>query len=315
MMCRLVFFAIAVISLPWMVGSAIADSFPLSIGGTLDGEPIAFGADGVAVKKSDGTFSSKVAWTNFTQEALKKLNVYPKAKQFVEPFLDIEEDEPAKRAVEIKSNPVPRLNRPDLKAGWGAMFASPLSVMLFILLYLANVYAGYEVSVFRNLPAGLVCGVAAVAPVVGPIVFLCLPTRLQPGGEQAHEQIPAEVAAHGETGPLEGVATEAHAHAAQPVAESAHRLPPPAVYQRGQTTFNRRFFETKLSGFLRVVPSEAEKDMLIHIKCVRGEYVGNRLSRVMPNELYLQVSKAGASSDVIIPFSEISEVQIRHKEA
>ena len=114
---------------------------------------------------------------------------------------------------------------------------------------------------------------------------------------------------------MEGAVAEAHAHAPQPAAESAHRLPPPTVYQRGQTTFNRRFFETKLSGFLRVIPSEAEKDMLIHIKSARGEYVGSRLSRVMPNELYLQISKGGASSDVIIPFNDISEVQIRHKDA
>jgi len=194
------------------------------------------------------------------------------------------------------------------------MFASPLAVLAFVILYLANIYAGYEVSVFRNWPAALVCSVAAVAPVIGPIVFLSMPTRLKTAAD-AHEAIPAEAAVHAEI-PLEGAAAEAHAHAAQPVADSpAHRLPPPTVYQRGQTTFNRRFFETKLAGFLRVVPSEAEKDMLIHIKSARGDHVGSRLTRVMPNELYLQVSKGGASSDVIIPFTEISEVQIRHKDA
>jgi hypothetical protein len=87
------------------------------------------------------------------------------------------------------------------------------------------------------------------------------------------------------------------------------------VYSRGQFTFNRRFFETKLAGFMRMVPSEAERDMLIHIKSARGEHAGNRVVRVTPNELYLQVAKGNASEEVLIPFAEIAEIQIRHKDA
>ena len=52
---------------------AAAETFKLIDGGELTGEPIAFGRDGVAVKKPDGSFSAKVAWTNFTQEALQQL--------------------------------------------------------------------------------------------------------------------------------------------------------------------------------------------------------------------------------------------------
>ena len=78
--------------------------------------------------------------------------------------------------------------------------------------------------------------------------------------------------------------------------------------------FNRRFFETKLAGFLRMVPGEAERDMVIHVKSARGEHVAQRLSKVLPNELCLQVMKAGASSEVAIPYSEIYEIQIRHKD-
>jgi hypothetical protein len=86
------------------------------------------------------------------------------------------------------------------------------------------------------------------------------------------------------------------------------------VYQRGQTTFNRRFFETKLSGFLRIVPSDAEKDMVVQIRSARGLHAGQRITRVMPNELTLLVHKGTASSEVIIPYAEIQEVQIRHKD-
>jgi hypothetical protein len=79
--------------------------------------------------------------------------------------------------------------------------------------------------------------------------------------------------------------------------------------------FNRRFFETKLSGFLRMVPSDAERDMVINIKSSRGEYMGNRISKLQPDDLTLQFHRGSASSDVTIPFTEIQEVTIRHKDA
>jgi len=67
-------------------------------------------------------------------------------------------------------------------------------------------------------------------------------------------------------------------------------------------------------GFLRMVPGEAERDKVIFIKSSRGEYLGSRLSRIQPNEIYLQINKAGATSDVMIPFTEIMEIQVRQKD-
>ena len=69
-----------------------------------------------------------------------------------------------------------------------------------------------------------------------------------------------------------------------------------------------------MAGFMRLVPSEAEKDMVIYIKSGRGEYVGTRLSKIGQAELYLHVEKGGASSEVMIPFNDLGEVQIRHKD-
>jgi hypothetical protein len=275
----------------------------------------------MAVKKPDGSYSEKVGWTNFTQAALKKLAGVAKAQPFIEPFLEPDEPESSKKAApEITLKPVPRLQRPNPRAGFGAIFSSPLSVILMLILYVANLYAGYEVSLFRNYPPGWVCGLAAIVPLFGPILFLCLPTRLQ-----VHSQVEEpDPGAPEEAAPVwDASADPAHPSAegaisaapAASAATAAPRLPPPVVFQRGQTTFNRRFFETKLSGFLRIVPSEAEKDMVIRIRSARGEHTGNRISRIMPNELFLQVTKGGASADVVIPFTEIQEVQIRHKDA
>ena len=301
----------------WLESRAAAETFKLIDGGELTGEPIAFGRDGVAVKKPDGSFSAKVAWTNFTQEALKQLATLPRAKPFVDPLLEPDEPEPSRKvAPELKLKPVARLERPDPQAGLGALFSSSITVTMLLILYLANIYAGYEISILRNQPAALVAGVAAVAPVVGPIVFLCMPQRIPKSADEEVRTPEHEAGVHDDQSAAFEMGAETSTTPSAPApAGAAPKHPPPTVYKRGQTTFNRRFFETKFSGFLRVVPSEAEKDLVVLIRSSRGEHVGSRITRIMPNELFLQISKGGATADVIIPFNEINEVQVRHKEA
>ncbi len=303
------FFSILALS-GWLAGTALAQTFPLLQGAPVTGEPIAPDARGVIIKKGEGNLTERIAWTNFTQSALKMFADMPKMKRFVEPLVEPEDVEVVqKAAADIKPKPVPRLERPDPKAGISALFSAPLIVVLFLILYLANIYAGYEVSIFRNYPPALGCGLAAVGPVICPAIFLCLPTRLNKVYDPAAEHAPQEhVVAEA---PLED-SVEADA---PPPSPSTPALPAATVYQRGQTSFNRRFFETKFAGYMRMVPSEAEKDMVIYIKSARGEHEGTRITRIMPNELYLQISKGGATTDVLIPFSEISEVQVRHKDA
>lgn len=296
--------------------SCFAASYQLITGQEVVGEPLAPDTRGVIIKGADGGLSERIPWTNFTQGALQQLaQALPKSQRLIEPFLIEDEPEPAQKArQEIRFTPPPRLNRPDPKAGIGALFSSPLSAVLLLLVYAANLYAAYEVSLFRNYPPAMVIGVAAVAPIIGPIIFLCMPTYIP---KEAPQQLSAEQeVAHEHTVAMEQViaAHEAEAAAAEAhAAKSAH--PPPVIYQRGTTMFNRRFFETKMSGFLRMVPSEAEKDMVICVKSARGEFVAQRLSKVLPNELYLHVPKSGASSEVAIPYGEIYEIKIQHKDA
>jgi hypothetical protein len=301
------FFA-AILSGLLLAGGA---SYPLADGNVLEGEPISFDARGVVVKKPDGGFADRVGWTNLTQEALKELYKLPKAKQFVEPYLDIDEPDPDKPPpIEVKPKVLPRLDRPDPKAGWGSMFASPVTVVLFLLLWAGNVYAGFEVGIFRNYPPFLTAGLAAVAPVIAPIVFLCLPPRLQ----KSLDELGAEsMAQYGDTAQQPQLQVN---YRGQPGTEAqAEEESKVTVYQRGQTTFNRRFFETKFAGFLKMVPGEAEKDMVIFVRSARGEHSGSRLTRVLQNEVHLQVNKGEATADVIIPFNDIYEIQVRPKEA
>lgn len=304
-----------IVSIGWL---ARGDTLELVGGGTLSGEIVSANPQGLVVKKEDGSFSPRTPWTNFTQNALNELAKNPKTKSFVELYVEPPEEQSAKKKAEpeITVKIPPRLDRPDRTAGIGALFKSPLSIVLLLIIYAANIYAGYEVSIFRNYPAAAVCAVAAVAPIVGPALFICLPTRMQAAPQEGAETLATEHQQQHLVVPHEGMEEEAAAAAAHEAApaEAGSALPQPIVYGRGYYSFNRRFFETKMAGFMRMVPSDAEKDMLIHMKSSRGQHVGTRIVRLMPNELYLHVTKGGASQDVMIPYNEIAEIQIRHKD-
>src|SRR5437773_1163142 len=96
--------------------------------------------------------------------------------------------------------------------------------------------------------------------------------------------------------------------------QAATTLPATPTFQRGQFTFNRRFFETKFPGFFGVVRREADKDMVLAIKASRGKFVGNRITRIAANDLHLEIHKGHASEEVMIPFSEIQEIELKHKD-
>jgi len=320
-----------------------AATYSLSSGEAITGEPFHFSTNGVVFRFPDGRTSPRYAWTNFTEAALKDFAQNPAAQSFVSGLIESpEEDVRVKKEITVKQPP--RLDRPTARSAVGALFASPIGIALMALVYFANLYAAYEIAVYRRYPRAMVIGAAAILPFAGPAVFLCLPTRTeetQPEPEAAptpepapQRQIPSapppRSAAAAYTPPARfstpsqsqpapaASATEAPAEeeAEQPPPEPpAPRLPEPVVYRRGQTMFNRRFFETKMAGFLRVVPSEAERDLMINIKSSRGEYVGNRISKLQPDDLTLQFHKGSASSDVTIPFTEIQEVTIKHKDA
>ena len=292
----------------------LADTYRLRTGEVVDGEPISFNEAGVVFRLPTGQFSPRAGWTNFTEEALRKLADIPDAQRFTEEYL-IDEEEPEEDAaqLEIKPREHPKLQRLPKEGGVGSWFRSPLSLSLLILIYLANIYAGFEVAIFRNYPVWVGCLAAALLPFVGPIVMLCLPTRLEPIAQPVYE-MPAEQYAE-ETAAGYEYAEGAPVEAAVPAQAQTPAQPQVTVYQRGTTTFNRRFFETKLANFMRVVPSEEDKDMLIELKSARGDYVCTRISRITPNELHVQISKGGASADVAVPFGEIKEIKVGHKDA
>ena len=336
--CFLIFFCLW---LGLLLPAADAGVYKLSDGQTLSGDPISFNETGLIVRLNDGTVSTRTPWSQFSQESLKQILAEaknPKEKAFVEPLIEETIEKETKRK-EIVIKQVETPVRPTGSLGIFAGFSSPLFLVIFAIIYFANIYAAFEIAFYKNLSPLMVCGAAAVAPILGPIIFLCVPGKPDPmHGElyAAAQPAPAVMeeapiqneSAEVRSVPISGTSVESNPLVPQPRSQGhpslrlAHEEPAPApavptpiVFSRGEFSFNRRFFETKLAGFFRVVPSEAEKDMVIGIKSLRGDFIGKRISRVTQAELFLQVFKENATHDEMIPFTEVQQVTIQHKDA
>jgi hypothetical protein len=245
---------------------------------------------------------TNILWARLSQESLQELAGHRAAGPFARIFLDPPaQTRTSSAAKKITIKTPPRLDRPQ----GGSIVASPVMLVVLLLVYAANIYAGWEIGVYRQRPPAMTAAVAAFIPIIGPAIFLAMPTH-RPKMEEYVESVPVEEA------PV-AVEEAPTAPAADEPAKPA--VPETVVYPRGQFTFNRRFFETKFAGFLKMVPGEAERDKVILIKSARGEYAGHRFSKVEPNEVFLQVRKGTATEDVMIPFSDIFEVQVKHKDA
>jgi hypothetical protein len=321
----------AVVAFGWLAGVAYAETFKLVNGETLTGEVLMTSANdlGLQIKLGDNKYE-RVSWASFSQEDLKNFAKVPKLAPLVEPFIEVTKEERiAKTEVDIKQPP--RLERPAPQSLLGALFASGPGFLVLLLLYAANIYAGYEIAIFRARPPLLVCGVSAVLPFAGPIIFMSLPTLVAPAAEtwEPAPEVAAAATGADTVNPMQAEGAE-HPTALRLAASGssdAERLghfeggeekpsvPQTVVYQRGQYTFNRRFIETKFAGFFGVIRRDAERDMVMVVKSARGEYVGQRISRIAANDLHLQVQRGHATEEVMIPFVEIKEIVVRHKDA
>ena len=332
LMVRTFWLVVALLAAGWVAPLAHADTFKLANGETITGELLAGSANdmGVQIKRGEGEYK-RLSWANFSQEDLKKFAQVQKLQPLVEPFIEVTQEEKLKKT-EVNIKQPARLERPASQSLLGALFSSGLGLLVMLLLYAANIYAGYEVSIFRARPAALVCGVSAVLPLAGPIIFLSLPTKMAPPEETWETAAAAaalETPAADTVNPMQAEGAEhptglrlAGTGPADAVklghfegGEDQPALPPTTTYQRGQFTLNRRFFETKFPGFFAVVRRDADRDMVLVIKSSRGEYTGQRISRIAANDLHLQVQRGHASEEVMIPFVEIQEIKLKHKDA
>jgi len=310
----------------WLCGllaAAGAQSFSLADGTTVSGDIVSFNDNGIIIRTGEDKYTDRLPWIKFSQDGLKELAQNPKIDPFVEPFFA---PLPVERAhkLEVKIQDVARLDRTAPASLLGGLFTSPVGLMALLLIYAANIYAGYEIARFRARPAAVVMGAAAALPIAGPVFFLSMPGLRATAS--AVEETPAQTPAEGapaETGPHRFVVPgmekpEAEIHIVAGSWETGASPAPPEppeteVFQRGQFTFNRRFFETKFSGFFGIVRREADKNKVLQVKTPHGLFIAERISRIAANEVHFEVLRGDSRQEVMVPFAEIQEIQLKHK--
>lgn len=308
--------------LPTLAGAA---TFKLTDGRTITGDIVETGSnDSVALIKTgtESTDYERVPWGQFSQEDLKgfleKYAGNKKITEAVEPFIEVSAEERAKKT-EVTVKPLDPVveqmqkGRAEPKSGViGSLFKSGLGIFLVLLIYGANIYAGYEIAIFRAQPVALVAGLAAI-PILGfisNIVFLSMPTRV----EKKTEDDLAYEAAHAET-PTIAIPgqEEARQEAAAQAVHAATAAPKPEVFARGQFTFNKRFFETKFASYFGVSRREEDKHKTLIFKTSKGEFIAERITRITASDIYIQAARGGgASVEMALQFPEIQEVVLKH---
>ncbi len=291
-----------------MVVAARADTFPLADGTSVGGDIVSFNDVGIIFRQPDDKYSERVGWSKFSQDGLKQLANNPKIKPFVDPFIEIPLSERPKKP-EVKIQEVTRLELPPKQSLLGAMFASSVGLLALLLVYAANIYAGFEIAVLRARPKGLVMGVAAVLPILGPIIFLSMPTRMEPAPVEASaESDPATFAVAGQVPVAEEVQVMTGSAPAAATGKAAGQ-----VFQRGQFTFNRRFFETKFAGFFGETRTGADANSVLTIKATSGQYAVERITRIAASDVHLEVALGEVRQEVMVPFADIQEIRLKPK--
>jgi hypothetical protein len=302
-------FQILVLLAAWLLQAvAGAAEFKMTNGDIIKGEPSSINSDGLVIRLDLGGFTERYGWGLFTQETLKLMEQNPQAKQFVEPFIEIPVDvkarERAKKKEIIVKEPTV-VERPGNKSFIGGLMA-PAGFLVLGILFFANLYAAFHIAQFRGRPVAMVVGASVILPFLAPIMFLLLPGTDVAAAPVEHAAANTEVVSADAKVPgmQSNLGIKSHEKAGPKGAEAQ-------VYKRTEVTFDRRFFETKFTGFFRVVPENS--DMILAVRTAKQEYVARRISRISGTEVHLQLLRG--NTEVSVPFGEIAEVQVRHKDA
>jgi hypothetical protein len=178
-----------------------------------------------------------------------------------------------------------------------------------LLIYAANIYSGFEIAVLRARPKAVVMGVAAVLPILGPVIFLAMPMHVEAAPVEAQgENEPATFA-------MPGQPVETASEGIQMAAGSPPTQPAGQVFKRGQFTFNRRFIETKFAGFFSEPRGGADAKSVMIVKTAGGEFNVRRITRIETSDMSLEVTAGDARQEFAVPFADIQEIHLKPKSA
>lgn len=294
-------------------GAAETHTFVMENGNVIEGNVSDMDEESFVIRNKNGVFEKRTDLVFLSQETLKWLKEDPKYAEFVDPFIELPEDEIHPPVINVRQPE--RMAKPDGETTFFSTLTTPMGFLLLFAFYGGNLFAAYEIAVFRGRPVALVCGLSAILPVIGPILFISLP------GIESASNYDSEPVAD------DGGAPEAPPAPAAPAAPSgkpglglakgmaaaggAGGGLAGAVFSKDDTNFNRNFIETKFTEFFRVVPSASIKNLVLAFKTVKREYVATRITRISGSDLHLQLQQG--AKEVSLSFGEIIKIEVRNK--
>ena len=286
-------------------GALAAETLTLTDGATFTGEIVKTDDNGLMLRLPGDTYAAtNLLWSRLSQASLKQLVANPKIKPFAEVFIEPDASQrPAKPGIQI--NPVTRLTRPENPSLIGGLLGSPLGLFLLLVVYVANLYAAYEVALVRARPVAQVIGLSAVLPIIGPAVFLAMPIKVEAPPEEKEFAAPAGTA---------GAAAQRTPEEIQIVEASWHKeekKPEPQIFARGKFTFNKRFVETKFAGYIGEPKGDALK-FSMEVKTATQHFAVEHILQVAATDVMLETV---ASGQVTVALNDILEIKLIPKTA
>lgn len=283
--------------------TAKADTYPMADGGSVGGDIVKFDDNGIMIHTPEDAFTN-VPWARFSQDGLKLLSANPKIKQFSDPFiLPTEAERAAAPVIEIKEVDK-RLKRPADPSLFGGLLKSGVGLFVLFLIYAANLFAAYEISIVKARAAAQVMGVAAVLPIIGPVIFLIMPMWTPPPVVEAAPADPAAPAVPGQK-PGEVQIGEA----SWKPQEEKEKQPEAQVYARGKFTFNKRFIETRFAAYIGAADGEQAKKFGMEVRTMKEVLTIERIAQIGVAEVIFETPKG----QVTVQLADIQEIKLNPK--
>ena len=299
----------------------------LTNGDIIEGTVADVDQNGIVVRRDIGGFSRRANWMQLTQQSLKKIRrlgqVDPKryrgAAAYAEPFIEPDESEMERN---LLPGPVKGLVPPALPSSVEvsskvAAFGSVGGLGLLVAIALASMMAGLGVAAFRESNAIWAAGVSLFLPVIGPILFLVKPKVEYEDEYDEDEEYEYEEAEtpEGATmtdtggGAVAGMMPEAKKMSFAQAGPRKAGLKPES-WTRGDTRFDRSFFQNNFPNYFKTVLGTTERGLVLALKTGKREYIGQRIKRISGTDIHMELLNGKEQK---ISFSEIGTVDLRPK--
>ena len=176
--------------------AAETHAFTLENGNVVEGYIADMDEETLIVRKNRGDFSERIELVYLSQETLKWIKQQPSylAKgydQLVDPYLELPEEEIQPPIINVRDpeRPLQAVTKED--GSFAASLGSPIGLLLVLAVYFGNLYAALHIAQFMSRPVAVVCGVSAIFPVFGPILFACMPPMVEESHAASAPDVPA----------------------------------------------------------------------------------------------------------------------------